>query len=135
MHNIRLRGLNKQSGLWAYGDHIRQDDSGNTILYNSQDIGFIIKRGTIGKYVGYKDKNENDVYEGDIWRILTGYSHSKGIRKPSYKIGVVTLHTDGAYIGRSALWANGGMFCHEQGEIVGSIHLLIHEAHWNVNLS
>ena len=131
---IKLKGFDKQFGLWVYGDHWEKNDEGRTLLLNDQEVGQFVDPETIVKWVGLQDKYDTDVYEGDIWRILTGYSHSKGLRNPSYKIGVVTLHPDGVYIGSLPLWANGHIFFHERGEIVGSIYMLIHETTGDITL-
>ena len=82
MREIKFRGKDIKSGMWAYGDlhtlcdqpHIHTEVSS----YPFAGKRSFIDPDTIGQFTGLTDKYGTDVYEGDIIRVKEYDNQAKG---------------------------------------------------------
>ena len=126
MREILFRGKRKDNGEWVVGTvaYINSEylDRKVTIIIpiNATELlyeGIIyseVQPETVGQYTGLKDKNGNEIYEGDI---VTGLFNYTDI------IGHIVYGSDATFfIERKGLYGIGLNNAEDWLEVVGNIH-------------
>ena len=92
MRQIKFRAQDIASNKWLYGD-LRHHKDDVCIFEQGGTKGEQVKRDTIGQFVGLKDKNGKEIYEGDILDV--NYADEESRLEVRFVRGVFAFLWDG----------------------------------------
>ena len=119
MREIKFRGMDA-NGIMRYG-RLSQDKPDSTAYYKEysqricwDDSNIPVRNDTVEMFTGKKDKNEKEIYGGDI----INYHCAGGISNSA-----VIWNDDEARFERSnAPYMSGGIICGQYDEIIGNLY-------------
>ena len=116
MREIKFRGKEPKTGKWICGLLMNQEFGEHE---HAGILGHPIDPNTLGQYTGLKDKNDTEIYEGDITEI-------KLAKRTSF-LGIVEWRQDRCAFQIKSIPGQGGVgwwdtrYAHN-AKIVGNIH-------------
>lgn len=119
MREIKFRGKCMFSNEWVYGDLIhKRHDRNALMIQDEKGLGSDVVPESVGQFTGLRDKNNKEIYEGDI--VL-----SKLKRARKYDEILQICFDDSEYCGKDKHGSSTSLSLLEDYhtvEVIGNIH-------------
>ncbi|HEY5586680.1 MAG TPA: YopX family protein [Ruminiclostridium sp.] len=116
MREIKFRGKRADNSEWVYGSYVKvlSDDNKfeHKIITIFGEVFFVIPE-TIGQFTGFRDKNDVEIFEGDILHSWGG-EYCQGFWEHDLRTSIINIATDCFMLDEF-----------EYIEIIGNIHEVV----------
>lgn len=124
MREYKFRGKRIDNGKWTYGFYYKYEVPGEIhhYMYRNAMDDCSVDPETVGQYAGIRDRNGNEVYEGDILRVPDLYETPENT--------VTTYHSELVGFNRCAFTLGGqplpltedADYVSDECEVIGNIY-------------
>ena len=129
MREIKFRGKRELSGKWYVGDFSTDTSEFNRTCdkayisphWDKLNSQIRVVKETVGQYIGLKDKNGREIYEGDVSEASDGEIRIICYDSNQAKYKAVPLHCYKQYAGQGG-WTGYELRNDNRHEVIGNIY-------------